>query len=188
MLTEKEMEQKITLENNFLLSVSEFKQWMGLLVKSCNGHPPGVEDWKTIKTMMDKMVDLPGYDPKTNPCEWIWHEPMFPPSFPPMDSPSYPPYQVGDFPFGTQWGGTSDKIYLYPTISDNSNANCYPNPNNWSITNTTDASWKVTEQEQPLDMTMYYDMMDHISYTINEQILREILGDNVNDDEEEDHF
>jgi len=54
-----ELLEMASLQKYMELSVSQYKRWLGLYVRSLNGNLPGVAEWKVIKHTLDKVKDHP---------------------------------------------------------------------------------------------------------------------------------
>jgi len=81
------------VENKNEITINEFKAWLVGLIRGKNGDLPNLDDWKQIKTMLDKVQEETVYVEK-EVMPWS----PYTPSYPYQPSPPYPytPIMWGD--------------------------------------------------------------------------------------------
>lgn len=87
------------MENKESITVSEFKAWLSGLIRGKNGQLPNIEDWKVIKTMLDKVKEVPPqfYTPYFQPNVVPHYDTVPAPTWAPGTGPGYwPTFTCGD--------------------------------------------------------------------------------------------
>lgn len=90
------------VENKNSITLNEFKAWLVGLIRGKNGDLPNLEDWKEIKTMLDKV--------KAEKIIVKENDPFFP--YVPQ------PYQPNEYKWGIKWTNDTNPYTIGVTYTN----------------------------------------------------------------------